>query len=316
MSNLLLAARVRAAARRATHSAARAAHLDVTAAAPRATALFLPCVVQSTHPLTPTVTRVRLARVSGADAAAAAAPTPLPADFDAAARAAPLAFAAGQWVDLAIPGLAAVGGFSLCSTPRALPAALARAVDAAPPPAFDLAIKAGRSPPAAWAHSPAVRPGALVGVRVGGAFSVDVLRGGGGGYRVRRVVFIAGGVGINPLYAMLLDLAAARAAGGEGVPRAALLASARAPDELLFRRELEALAAAAPRGALAVDFRVTRGAGAAARIGAADVAAAVGEAPADAAVVICGPPAMADAVAAAARTAGVPAGNVILERWW
>jgi ferredoxin-NADP reductase len=323
-------------------------HLAATAASPRASALFLPARVELARALSPTVRLLRLRLVSGAEAAAAAAAEmaaaaagslarPLPPDLDlGAAGGAPLRYSAGQWVDLAVPGEAVVGGFSLVSAPRAPPEVVA-AAGSAPPDAFDLAVKIARSPPAAWAHSAAAAPGAVVGVRVGGAFTLDraLRRGGAPGapFRARRALFVAGGVGVNPLYSMVLELAAAHARGESGAPRAALLLSARSRAELIFRAELEALARGPlARGALELRFFVTRNeeeekpaAGAAAavpaaaeRISAETIARAVRECggPDGLVVLICGPPKMADAVAVAARDAGVANEDVVYERWW
>ena len=309
---------------------AAAPHLAVTASSPRASRLFLPAAVELTRALTPSVRLLRLRLVTGAAAAAAASPSPLPPDFDAAYGGAPLEFEAGQWLDVAVPGLAVVGGFSLVSIARA-PQAVVAAAGCATRGSFDLAVKRGRSPPAAWAHdAAAAAAGAIVGVRVGGAFTFNrALRSRGSGFRARHAVFVAGGVGLNPLYAMLLELAAAHARGEPGAPRATLLLSARTSDELLFRAELEGLARGPLRGALELRHFVTReenekngaagGGGGGARrrrVSAEDVCVAIGDGAESVVVVICGPPPFADAAAEAARAAGVPEDRVVLERWW
>ena len=58
--------------------------------------------------------------------------------------------------------------------------------------------------------------------------------------RVRRLLFIAGGVGINPLYGMIRQLH--RGAGQRAAVRAILLYSACAVEELVFRAELDEMA--------------------------------------------------------------------------
>lgn len=295
---------------------------------PRLRTLYAPAVVESTRALSPSVRLIRFRVVSGQEGTAALALAGLPRialpDADWAHTGTPLEYAAGQWVDLAVPGESRVGGFSLVSIPDA-PAVLLAAIDTAPTGTFDLAVKRARTPAALWAHS--AEPGAPCAVRVGGAFCIDkALRGGGGknSWRVSHAVFVAGGVGINPLYAMLLALAAARALGDFHAPRATLFYTAAKCDELLFREELAALASGPLAGALDLRLAVTRetlppkGLLASGRVTSSQIAAALvgGGGAANTAVVICGPPAMADAVAATARTAGVAENNVILERWW
>jgi ferredoxin-NADP reductase len=58
--------------------------------------------------------------------------------------------------------------------------------------------------------------------------------------RVRRLLFIAGGVGINPLYGMIRQLH--RGAEQHAAVRAVLLYSACAIEELVFRAELDEMA--------------------------------------------------------------------------
>lgn len=52
-------------------------------------------------------------------------------------------FKAGQWVDFFIPGVAVVGGFSVCSSPRRLERERI----------IELAVKHTNHPPAVWVHS-------------------------------------------------------------------------------------------------------------------------------------------------------------------
>jgi hypothetical protein len=53
----------------------------------------------------------------------------------------PFSYAAGQWVDFHIHGVAAVGGYSMISSPTPLPPLLARVLDSPSLPVFDLAVK-------------------------------------------------------------------------------------------------------------------------------------------------------------------------------
>jgi ferredoxin-NADP reductase len=139
------------------------------------------------------------------------------------------AFEPGQWVDLCIPHTDLVGGYSMTSIPTELPL-------------LDLAIKASAHPPAAWCTRQA-RVGDRVLLRVGGTF---VLR------ESEAALFVAGGVGINPLFSMLRALCARPTNA-----KAALLYTARTRDELLFASELHALARAYPER-LRVCLHATR----------------------------------------------------------
>jgi predicted ferric reductase len=124
--------------------------------------------------------------------------------------------------------------------------------------------------------------------------------------RRRRVVLIAGGVGITPIRALLEDMPAA---DGE------LTVLYRAVDEreVIFRDELETLARR--RGAvLHYVLGDHRDPAARALLGAAHLRRLVpGIARCD--VFVCGPPAMADAVRANLRRAGVPRRQIVTERF-
>ncbi|TXC08517.1 hypothetical protein FocTR4_00003822, partial [Fusarium oxysporum f. sp. cubense] len=108
-------------------------------------------------------------------------------------------FLAGQWLDTYIPGNPKPGGFTLTSTPRA----------AADPksPYLELAVQESpENPPAAWLwQSPSDITGSKLQVRVGGSFvfppSEIPLN------DISHVVFVAGGVGINPLVSMMGHIA-------------------------------------------------------------------------------------------------------------
>ncbi len=59
----------------------------------------------------------------------------------------PFRYCAGQWVDVHIPGVHAVGGYSMISSPSPMPPPLARVLDSPALPVFDLAVKKARPPP-------------------------------------------------------------------------------------------------------------------------------------------------------------------------
>jgi len=239
------------------------------------------------------------------------------------------AFEPGQWVDFYIPAIDAVGGYSIVSLPSELPM-------------LDLAVKASAHPPAAWCTG-AAKVGDRVALRIGGTF---VLR------ETEAALFVAGGVGVNPLYGMLRHWCS-RA----GEPsRAAFLFAARSRPELLFATQLERLASEHPER-LRVSLHTTREPSAAAAAGQGVVGAGRGRfgeeeleavlqwlgcepnavvpgrravpwqaqvparqpgtsrlaTPATAAYV-CGPPRMTDEVVGALRRLGVP--HVYSEQWW
>ncbi|KAI3318219.1 hypothetical protein HD806DRAFT_526534 [Xylariaceae sp. AK1471] len=148
----------------------------------------------------------------------------------------PIRFLPGQWLDVYVPGVEKAGGFTITSAPRE-----ARLPHAAPSPAdesesppqdnktqgkaqgpyLELAVqKSPDNPPAAWLwrDPPTSILGEELRIRVGGGFvwpppGINVRA-------LRRVVFVAGGVGVNPLVAMLSSIASttpnSAVAGGGG----------------------------------------------------------------------------------------------------
>ena len=137
----------------------------------------------------------------------------------------PFNFLPGQWVDFYIPAINKVGGYSITSLPSHLPR-------------LELAVKRSRHPPAEWVTSNA-KVGDAVKVRVGGQFVYSTAP-----KDSKALLFIAGGVGINPLYGMLRQLHSdlrKREQGTQG-SKAILLYSASKADELLFEPELDAMA--------------------------------------------------------------------------
>ncbi|EEH45430.1 uncharacterized protein PADG_01580 [Paracoccidioides brasiliensis Pb18] len=117
-------------------------------------------------------------------------------------------FLPGQWLDVYLPSIPQAGGFTITSTPKdALPPRRGRSSNAVvEEPYVELAIqKSLSSPPAAWFWQPR---DAILGqefeVRVGGRFiwpppNIPL-------EEIGRAVFVAGGVGINPLISMLAHI--------------------------------------------------------------------------------------------------------------
>ncbi|KAE8445378.1 hypothetical protein EG329_013500 [Mollisiaceae sp. DMI_Dod_QoI] len=108
--------------------------------------------------------------------------------FQLAPTVRPVKFLPGQWLDVYCPGVPKAGGFTITSPPSV--------------PIIELAIqKSPSNPPAAWLwQSESTVLNSELQVRVGGSFVWPPPRGVDG---LRRVVFLAGGVGINPLMSMV-----------------------------------------------------------------------------------------------------------------
>lgn len=151
----------------------------------------------------------------------------------------------------------------------------------------------------------ALRPGARAYVDgPHGHFTLDAGRGG-------RLLLVAGGIGIAPVLGLLRELA------GSGDPRpVTLLYGARDAAELCAVDELQAMGS---RPGWTVTLFAERGpAGWPGRLGVPgreDLAAALGDAPADTLVFVCGPPAMIGAVRTELRALGVPRQRVVFERF-
>lgn len=235
-------------------------------------------------------------------------------------------FLPGQWLDTFVPGVEKPGGFTITSSPSqaCLPIA----------PYLELAVqKAPANPPAAWLWETA-HVGSNLRVRVGGAFvwpphGVDLAS-------LRRVVFVAAGVGVNPLMSIMSHLAE-----GECSFDVRFLYSARAPEDLdankiLFMERLAAIYGLDKvRGRLqlfstgaglnldenSVPYNETRISLKSRRMTLDDVYDALG--PKDehifAVVYLCGPPSMTDEFAAKLTSPneyGLDPEHVLYERWW
>ncbi|KAI1651862.1 uncharacterized protein F4817DRAFT_323900 [Daldinia loculata] len=119
----------------------------------------------------------------------------------------PLRFLPGQWLDVFVPGVSKAGGYTITSSPSlARPHVSPGPAQTQNPGYVELAVQKSVDPPAAWLwQNPDEITYAELRVRVGGSFvwppaGIDT-------QALRRVVFVAGGVGVNPLMSMLSSIA-------------------------------------------------------------------------------------------------------------
>ncbi|KAM5157972.1 oxidoreductase NAD-binding domain-containing protein 1 [Mantella aurantiaca] len=221
-------------------------------------------------------------------------------------------FKAGQWVDFFIPGVPKVGGFSICSSPGLLEKE----------GVLELAVKYNLHPPAHWIHTQCSL-GSEVALRVGGEFffdpkatdsSVDL-------------VLIAGGVGINPLFSILLhvaDLHKALETTGRGFQMGSvkLYYCAKNTSELLFKKNILNLMHNFPEK-IRCSFHVTQQSTpicpdlqpfiTEGRITESHLANSVSR---DHLCYICGPPPMIEAMCKQLEDLHVPRERIYFEKWW
>ncbi|KAK6211879.1 hypothetical protein LQW54_005580 [Pestalotiopsis sp. IQ-011] len=249
-------------------------------------------------------------------------------------------FLPGQWLDVFVPGISRAGGFTITSPPSL-------ALQSEQPGYLELAVqKSPGNPPAAWLWQdpPASLLGSDLQVRVGGSFvwpppglaaatTREVMG-------VRRIVLVAGGVGINPLVSMLSALAED---GDKDLDVRFLYslrdpgpAAARDPARLLFlERIAEVFASGQVRGGLQLyltgggaEKKVEDGTIAwkggeipfrGRRITRDDLREAVGEDREQALVYVCGVPRMTDEFVEWLKSGdglGMDPERVLCEKWW
>ncbi|XP_069505003.1 oxidoreductase NAD-binding domain-containing protein 1 isoform X1 [Ambystoma mexicanum] len=222
-------------------------------------------------------------------------------------------FKAGQWVDLFIPGVPKVGGFSICSSPAMLKEE----------GALELAVKHNLHPPAHWIHTRCTLD-SEVALRVGGDFFFDPQS----CDPPVNLLLIAGGVGINPLFSILLhvaDLHHSRERLGSGFQMGSvkLHYSAKNTSELLFKKKILELMGQFP-GKIACSFHVTQQNAQVCtelqpyvtegRISEKDLATSVHDT--NNLYYICGPPPMIEAVCGQLEGMRVPRERIRFEKWW
>ncbi|XP_040910136.1 oxidoreductase NAD-binding domain-containing protein 1 isoform X2 [Toxotes jaculatrix] len=223
-------------------------------------------------------------------------------------------FKAGQWVDFFIPGVEKVGGFSMCSSPGLLQRE----------GVIELAVKYSKHPPAHWVHTMCT-VGSQVAMRVGGDFFFDPSP----SDPSMDLLLVAGGVGINPLYSILLHatdlLHRNQTSGGRdyNIGSTHLCYSAKNTQELLFKNSIVEACREFP-DKFSCDFHVTqqstdvdphlqpfinRG-----RITEEELRAHVD--PQRTLCYLCGPPPMIEAISKTLTDLGLPKDRILFEKWW
>ncbi|POR33431.1 AP-1 complex subunit gamma-1 [Tolypocladium paradoxum] len=260
----------------------------------------------------------------------------------------PVKFLPGQWLDTYVPDVLQPGGFTITSAPSA--AAASPDVQEQPPPYLELAVQeCPDNAVASWLWRPSSRiVGSTLRVRIGGSFvfpplplpqwpSRSRLDG------IRRVVFVAGGVGVNPLVSMLSYIGETPGLGGGDVEVRVLYTTkmprgGRLGDVLFLERIARLFGEGRVMGTLRLHATQGDGgerempAGGIHQVCGAEVGVCAGRLSGDelrdaivhaaSLVYICGPPAMTDELVATLTASGpagepmVDPGNVMTERWW
>uniref|UniRef100_A0A8D0L1S7 Oxidoreductase NAD-binding domain-containing protein 1 n=1 Tax=Sphenodon punctatus TaxID=8508 RepID=A0A8D0L1S7_SPHPU len=221
-------------------------------------------------------------------------------------------FKAGQWVDFFIPGVAVVGGFSICSSPTLLEQE----------GVLELAVKCTTHPPAHWIHTQCTLD-SEVALRVGGDFFFNPQRDDSS----VNLVLVAGGVGINPLFSILLHVADLyrnqdSKESGYKMGTAKLYYSAKNTDELLFQKNILGLMNTFP-GKIACSFHVTQQSSQVCeklqphiterRISSTDLEKHLSK---ETLWYICGPPPMIESISKQLESLGVSTACIFFEKWW
>ncbi|APZ44454.1 hypothetical protein BW247_00480 [Acidihalobacter ferrooxydans] len=207
----------------------------------------------------------------------------------------PYRFLPGQWIDLyvSLRGERRVGGYSITSTRRT-------------PGRIRIAVKDAEHHPVTRWLGHAARVGDEIAISEGqGDFHYAPAHG-------ERLVLLAGGIGITPLVGIAHEVCETR-------PQAVidLFYSAARAEQLLFRAELDALAAA--HCGMRCHYVLTRQSDASRgghRGRMLDVLDACGDTPPQATYYFCGPRGFVDDLATGLAARGIPPERLIYERWW
>lgn len=218
-------------------------------------------------------------------------------------------FRAGQWVDFFIPGVEKVGGFSVCSSPGLLYRERV----------IELAVKYTQHPPAHWIHTKCTVDSSVK-LRVGGDFYFDPKP----ADPVVDLLLVAGGVGINPLYSILMHSAdLLRLSHRYTSGHTHLSYSAKNTKELLFKNNIIGVCKEFP-DRLSCDFHVTRQEldiepdllpyTTSDRISQKALRRYVN--PERTLCYLCGPPPMIESVSTDLQHIGLSKDRILFEKWW
>nr|XP_039255881.1 oxidoreductase NAD-binding domain-containing protein 1-like [Styela clava] len=221
-------------------------------------------------------------------------------------------FKAGQWVDMTIPGISTVGGFSICSCPN----------DLEQHGILEFAVKYSDHPPAKWIHEQC-HVGSTVSLCFGGDFYHDPVA-----ERDENLLLISGGVGINPIYSILRERSAflrqdpQRYSGNK--ISTMLLYCARTAEELLFKDEIQHICRITPNTEYELfvtqenklqqiedEIPIHYG-----RISQDHLQRTVNSFQKSPLCYICGPPGFIDATVVKLENLGLHSDNVKYEKWW
>ncbi|KAK3986294.1 oxidoreductase NAD-binding domain-containing protein 1 [Cladorrhinum sp. PSN332] len=252
----------------------------------------------------------------------------------------PIQFNPGQWLDLYHPPFSPShkpGGFTITSSPFPPSSSLELAIQSPPPPS----PSTNPSLPTQylWTSPSALLLNTEVKIRVGGSFTFPPT--GVPMDKLKRVVFVAGGMGINPLMSMLSYISTQQELKEKVEVR--VLYSVKEPEEGLEKKMGEVLFLERivrlfkqDEGGLRGSVKLSttgRGKGgdgeinldrvnipvARRRIRLDDVEEAIGGGKAETAVYICGPPKMTDDFVEGLTSPdriGMDEDRVLYEKWW
>ncbi|XP_063585195.1 oxidoreductase NAD-binding domain-containing protein 1-like [Penaeus indicus] len=220
-------------------------------------------------------------------------------------------FKAGQWIDMFIPGIEAVGGFSMYSSPNQL----------AEKGTLELGIKFSKWPPAFWIHDQC-KVGSSVAIRVGGDFyfAPEI------GDPSYDLLLIAGGVGLNPLASIFSYASHLHKLHQENHEeycpgKIKLLYSAKTFEDLLYKEVLDTISSNNPN--MEVQYFTTRSMppkSSSAKYGhitQEDLKSAVKSLNLSVLkTFICGPPPMIEKVNENLLAIGLAQNQLIFEKWW
>ncbi|XP_057294089.1 oxidoreductase NAD-binding domain-containing protein 1-like isoform X2 [Hydractinia symbiolongicarpus] len=222
-----------------------------------------------------------------------------------------LTFRPGQWLDLHIPNLPVVGGYSMCSTPALLKKEKQ----------LHLAVKYSDHPPAVWVHTKCTK-GDKVSIQIGGEFLYNVAAEG----LKQDTLLIGAGVGINPLYSVFKHISEVHECNKDVKKcfgQTTMLYTATSLKELIFKDDMDLITSSHDK--MTSFYFVTRETGLnnkniiERRITEEDLSDAVKSTTSDIPNLIaylCGPEPMMLSMKGALVKLGLHEDNIRYESWW